>query len=55
MLRFMRKVRVWFKQMEKARSNRLAIEELQKFTDKQLQDLGDRKTVISVLLKKVQV
>ena len=40
MPRFMRKVRVWFKQMEKARSNRLAIEELQKFTDKQLQDLG---------------
>ena len=40
MPRFMRKVRVWFKQMEKARSNRLAIEELQKFTDRQLQDLG---------------
>ena len=40
MPRFMRKVRVRFKQMEKARSNRLAIEELQKFTDKQLQDLG---------------
>ena len=40
MPRFIRKVRVWFKQMEKARSNRLAIEELQKFTDKQLQDLG---------------
>ena len=40
MPRFIRKVRVWFKQMEKARSNRLAMQELQKFTDKQLQDLG---------------
>ena len=40
MPRFMRKVRVWFKQMEKARSKRRAIEELEKFTDKELQDLG---------------
>ena len=40
MSRFIRKVRVWFKQMEKARSKRRAIEELEKFTDKELQDLG---------------
>ena len=40
MPRFIRKVRVWFKQMEKARSKRRAIEELEKFTDKELQDLG---------------
>ena len=40
MPRFVRKVRVWFKQMEKARSKRRAIEELEKFTDKELQDLG---------------
>ena len=40
MSRFIRKVRVWFKQMEKARSNRLAMQELQKFTDRELQDLG---------------
>ena len=39
MPRFIRKVRVWFKQMEKARSKRRAIEELEKFTDKELQDL----------------
>ena len=40
MPRFARKVRVWFKQMEKARSKRIAIQELQKFTDRELQDLG---------------
>ena len=40
MSRFIRKVRVWFKQMEKARSKKRAIEELEKFTDKELQDLG---------------
>ena len=40
MSRFMRKVRVWFWKMERARSNKLAIQELQKFTDKELQDLG---------------
>mgnify|MGYP003121093124 FL=1 len=40
MSRFARKVRVWFKQMEKARSKRRAIQELEKFTDKELHDLG---------------
>ena len=40
MSRFVRKVRVWFKQMEKARSKRRAIQELEKFTDRELQDLG---------------
>ena len=40
MLKFTRKVRVWFKRMEKARSIRRAIQELEKFTDRELQDLG---------------
>tara|TARA_R100000742_G_C4244180_1_gene63335 strand:+ start:265 stop:429 length:165 start_codon:yes stop_codon:yes gene_type:complete len=40
MSRFVRKVKVWFKQMEKVRSKRRAIQELEKFTDRELQDLG---------------
>ena len=40
MTRFIRKVRILFKQMEKARSKRKAIQELEKFTDRELQDLG---------------
>ena len=40
MPRFIRKVRVWFKQMEKARSKRRAMQELEKFTDREVQDLG---------------
>ena len=40
MSRFMRKVKVWFWKMERARSKRRAMQELEKFTDRELQDLG---------------
>ena len=40
MSRVMRRVKVWFKRMEKARANRLAVQELEKFSDRDLQDLG---------------
>ena len=36
----LKRLKVWFKKMEKARSNRLAVQELEKFTDRELQDLG---------------